>query len=185
MTQQATRYRMALGLAFATAALTGLLALADRKAGEPRIRPFVTWSGPDSAVQEPFFARAKNEEEWTKIWEKHQGTPARRNNIQQPFIPQIDFDQCTLVAIFQGAGYNSNGVIVSEIIEEPDRIVFRYDESTYQVAFGLNDKPQELPKVHAYGLFVLPKTSKPIVLQENRQNLKDEPAKWTERAKLN
>ena len=185
MTQKTPRYTIALSLAFATAALTGLLALADRHVAADKIRPYVTWSGPDSAIQMPKYECARNEKDWAALWEKHSGAPLKRDNVQQPFMPHVDFEQCVVVAVFKGPGVNSNGVIVSEIVEEPDRILFRYDESTYQVSFGLNDKPRELPKVYPFGIFVLPKTSKPIVLQENTQGLKDEPPKWTERAKLN
>lgn len=179
------RYSRILSLALGAAALSGLLALADWRGGsETKIRPYVSWSGPDSKVKERSFARAHNEDEWTKIWEQNTGAAAKRDHVQRPFVPHVDFDQCTLIAIFQGAGVNSNGVVVSEIIDEPDRIVLRYEESSYQVAFGFNEQPKELPQVYPYGLFVVPKTTKPIVLEENTQGLKDQPNKWTQRAKL-
>lgn len=155
--------------------------------GGKSLAPYVTWWGPDSAVKEPTFVKVTSADAWTSLWEKHTGGPLKRDNIQRPVgLPTVDFDQCMVVAIFNGRRHNTNGVIIESIVEMGDRIVVHYDESTYQVAYGLGagEKPPAIPELHPFGIFVLPKSDKPIEIEENVQGMKNEPAKWKPRAKL-
>lgn len=149
------------------------------------LAPYVTWSGPDSSVQAPEIVRARTSSQWLAIWERHTGQPARRDHVQRSLIPEIDFERCMVLAIFQGKGFNSSGVILSSIEEQAGQIIVRFDERTYQVALVPGSAPRELPPVYAYGIFVLPRSDKEIVVQENVQGLKDAPDKWRERARLN
>ncbi len=154
--------------------------------GAGALDPLVAWSGPVSAIKKPEFVRITGREAWEQLWERHEGG-VRRDNVGRPFAPEINFEKCEVVAIFQGTRTNSNGVFAVQVIDEPDRIRFRFDERTYQVAFALNDdgaKPPPLPPCAPYGLFVLPRSSKPIVIEENVQGMKDQPAKWKQCAEL-
>lgn len=151
------------------------------------IAPYVTWWGPDSAVKEPTFLKITSEDAWTSLWEKHTGGPLKRDNIQRPVgLPAINFDQCMVVAIFNGKRHNTNGIVIKSIVDAGEKIVLHYDESTYQVAYSLNagEKMPSPPDLHPFGIFVLPKSDKPIEVEENVQGLKNEPAKWKPRAKL-
>jgi hypothetical protein len=144
--------------------------------------PLVTWFGRDSAVKEQSFYRVTDDDGWLRLWEKHTGQPAKRGNFDQPFIPKINFDKCMVVAIFKGAKVNSNGVIVLSVTEDEKRMLFRFDESTFQT-FG-QDARGGAVDVTPFGIFVLPRSSKPLVLEENVQGLKDQPEKWKERARF-
>ncbi len=153
-------------------------------AGPGLLDPFVTWSGPDSAIKDAAFVRIATAQAWEKLWEQHSGAPLKRGNVGQAFIPQINFDKCIAIGIFVGEKTNSNGVVLDSIREEDGRVLLRFDESTYQTASGPNDGPDSGVKCRPYGIFVIPKTSLPITVEENQQGLKDQPPRWKERAKL-
>jgi hypothetical protein len=149
------------------------------RADEARIVPHVTWSGPDSRVTQRGCFRARNEQQWLELWERHAG-PARRDNINRPFIPRVNFDACEVVAIFEGDAHNSNGVFLCELVRAGDEWRLRYDEHTFQTA----GPGGGAVAVRPFALFVLPKLDGPIVVEQNVQGLKDHPAKWKERARL-
>ena len=150
------------------------------------LAPLVTWSGPDSAIKEATFQRITDETTWLRLWEKHTSRAALRDNIGRPLIPKINFERCMVVAIFKGTQVNSNGVVVESIVQEPDRIVFRFDVSGYQTAAGLDDRSGRGGAVDCtpFGIFVMPRSSKSLVIEEDVQGLKDHPPQWKERARF-
>lgn len=158
-------------------------------AGSGALDPLVTWIGPKSLIREPKFMRAMNPGQWSQLWEQHAGNPPA-DSVGTPFIPRVNFEKCMAVAIFQGATTNSNGVTIVSIADEANRILIRYDESTYQTSGGPSDGRDGAEcrggavDVTPYGIFVVPRSNKPIVIEENVQGLKDEPVRWKERAKL-
>ncbi len=148
------------------------------------LTPYVTWSGADSAITEPEYTIARDDADWQKLWERHTGKPTARNHLQQAVIPHVDFSRCIAIGLFTGSRVNSSGVTLSAIEDQGARVLLRFDESTYQVAFGPGEAPKELPKVHPFAIFILPRIDKPIEVQENVQGLKDSPEKWKTRATL-
>lgn len=153
-------------------------------AGGEALAPYVTWSGPDSAISSAEYAIARNDADWQNLWERHLGQTRARESSPRMSVPRVDFSRCMVVGLFTGNRTNCNGVSLSSIQEQGGRVVLRFDESTYQVAFGPGERPQELPMVHPYAIFVLPRSDKPIEVQENVQGLKDSPEKWKTRATL-
>ena len=93
---------------------------------------------------------------------------------------KIDFEKCEVIAIFQGAGWNSRGIRLEEVKETANNISIRYDNISYQTS-GVGGGGV---RVAVFAFLVFPKTSKSFQLQENTQGLKGRPAKWTERALL-
>lgn len=128
----------------------------------------VTLMGANSEMGEPFFTRCDSTAAWTSLWEKHSpGTP----------MPAINFDKCTVVGVFLGKKHNSKGVVVSSVEAKDGNCVLRFDEQTYQTVGGAT-------ACSPFGIVVLTKTNLPIVVEENVQNLKDNPPKWKERARI-
>ena len=73
------------------------------------------------------------------------------------------------------------------VTEEGSGIRVCYDEMTYQTSSGLNDDDGGrggAVDVTPFGFFVLLRSNKPIVIEDNVQGLKDNPARWKDRAKL-
>ncbi len=164
----------------------------DSRAASPpatnELKAFVHWSGPESAIEKPLYTVVRSERDWLELWATHTGKPVKKGNMSQPLdAPLIDFDACMVVAIFQGTKWNSNGVKAVSITEESDLLRFRFDESTYQTAMAFGNPvaaKREKGSARPYGIFVLPRVNKTVVIEENVQGMKDRPAKWSERERI-
>lgn len=147
-----------------------------------RIAPYVTWRGRDSAIESPEYLRIGDAAAWERFWQRHSGRGLERDNVGGAFLPCVDFGQCTVVAIVIGKSVNSNGVMLAEIRDEADCLRLRFDESTFQTE-GPGPRGGAVD-VRPYGIFVLPRSNKPMVLEENVQGRKGGEAQWKERARL-
>lgn len=128
------------------------------------------WSGANSRIEERTYVRISSEKEWEKLWERHLETER----------PDVDFSRAMVIGIFKGKGMNSDGVVIASVAEDDDTIRFRFDDASYQT-MGPGGGGR---KVTAYGLFALPRSGKPVVLEENVQGLLGHPPVWRERARL-
>lgn len=146
--------------------------------------PLVTFVGADSKVTERRFVRVTDKEPWAVLWGEHTGQalPAGDYNwyYNQQHVPEVDFAQCMVVAMFQGACWNSAGVQVVEMLAADDHTLVRFEDKAYQTAGPDGGGKRATP----YGLFVLPRSTKPIVLEENVQSLIGKPPVWQQRATL-
>lgn len=173
---------LALGGTPPTSKGTGGPATAEGNAHQT-IRPIVTLTGPDSHMKERSNYRITSEDEWIKIWQRHKGVKESKHYdvFYDPLgLPYIDFEQCMVIAVFQGAGWNSAGLKVFAILDEKDRIVLRFKDKSYQTGGPDGGGKQ----ANVYGFFVLRKSSKTVVLEENVQNIKGQPPVWQRRASL-
>ncbi len=148
-------------------------------AGDAR-RPLLTLTGPKSFVETAEAHRARSAAEFEKLWLRHAGKTENDAFYNAAGVPDIDFDRCMVIAVFQGMGWNSAGLRVEALIEEEGRILLRFDDKSYQT---------EGPdgggvRVTAYGFFVLPRSDKPVVVEEDVQDLIGAPPKWKERARF-
>jgi len=144
------------------------------------IKPCVVITGADSQVSERGYHRATTMDGWTQIWLKHKGhEPGGQYDLifNPAGVPLVDFDRFMVIGVFQGGGWNSAGLWAVSISEQPDRIVFRFDDHSYQTA-GPNGGGKH---VTVYGFFVTPRSAKPVVLEENVQRLIGKPPVWKER----
>ena len=146
--------------------------------------PLVTLTGTDSHVKERSYYRITSEKEWIKIWQRHKGVKESKDYdlFYNPLgLPEINFDKCMVIAVFQDSGSNSAGLRTTAINEEKDRIVFRFMSKFYQTAGPGGGGEQ----VAVYGFFVLPRSDKTVVLQEEHRSLnRNIPPSWQERATL-
>jgi len=93
-------------------------------------------------------------------------------------VPKVDFDNHMVVAIFQGGEKNNRGIVAISITEEPEEVRFRFDIDYYQSGAGAEKY------VTAYGLFVIPRSTKHMVLEEDVQHQIGEPRVWQKRAEF-
>jgi hypothetical protein len=141
------------------------------------LKPCVMITGANSRVTKSRYQRITSADEWARVWQEHKGKkPAAEYDLHyDPLtLPLIDFDNYMVIAIFQGNGWNSAGLKAVSIVEEGNRIVFRFDHKSYQTMGGAD-------KVTVYGFFVVPHSKKPVVLEENTQHYLGEPPVWKER----
>ena len=153
------------------------------EAAERRVtnhKPYVTWSGPRSDVGKRSVELIKTKEHWEKTWLKHAGAPKQKSKVHGNDMPEIDFEHCMVVAVFQGSGWNSDGVSFESIEESADRLLIRFDDKSYQTS-GPNGGGV---RVTPFGIIVIRRIEKPVVLQEDVQSLIGGPPKWKERARF-
>lgn len=161
-------------------ALASLIATSAEEPAVRLLKPCVVITGTDSHVAEHRYHRITSADDWMRLWQEHkaQKVTDQYDMYYDPLtLPLIDFDGYMVIGIFQGNGWNSAGLRAVSISEENNRIIFRFDEKSYQTS-GLNGGGQ---KVAAYGFFVLPRSTKPVVLEENVQGLIGKPPVWKER----
>jgi len=160
--------------------LAGLYAATAREpAGKP-LKPCVVITGADSHVVQRQYHRITSTNNWTRLWQKHKTEKVtdQYDLYYDPLtLPLIDFDRYMVIAIFQGSGWNSAGLTAVSISEEDNRIIFRFDDKSYQT--GGPDGGGK--KVAVYGFFVVPRSSKPVVLEENVQGILGKPPVWEKR----
>ena len=150
---------------------------ADR-AEEPAFaqRPYVSFGGHYSLITERQFVRITTAEQWQKLWDRHRGEDIPRNALGWSAIPQVDFDTCLVVAFFRGNAWNTNGEFVVEMADRHDAVRIRFDSSTFQTAGPDGGGVRVTP----FGMWVIPRTGKAIVIEENVQGLIGREPKWKE-----
>jgi hypothetical protein len=168
-----------LGINFALAG--PMAAPAEESAQEP-LKPCVVITGANSHITERRYCRITSADDWAQVWQEHRGEkPTGQYDLYyDPLtLPSIDFDRYMVIAIFQGNGWNSAGLRFISISEENGRMIFRFRDKRYQTGGSGADGGRK--KATAYGFFVVPRSTKPIVLEEDMQNLIGEPPIWKER----
>lgn len=149
-------------------------------------RASVGFWGADSKTKIAGHHRVMTRDEWVKIWLEHVGVDRSRHDDHhnKAGVPDVDFKRRMVLAIFRGRMKNSAGVRVVSITESADRIVVRLGDRAYS-----SEEPGR--DVTPYGFFVLRRSSKLLVLEENVQSRTGEygmrGAKpiWKERARFN
>jgi hypothetical protein len=82
-----------------------------------------------------------------------------------------------IVTMFKGSSVNSHGLRIDSVTETTHAVTVRFDDISYQVSGEGN-------RVAPYAFVLLPKSEKPVVLEENVQQYLGEPPVWKEVAKL-
>ena len=173
------------------------LAVEDRPV-QKETQPCVSISDADSHVTVQRYERIESMKDWVRLWLEHRGEkpfPYDPNaGIRWQLPVRIDFEHYMVVAIFQGKSVNVDSLKIVSITEEEKQLVLRYDENSYQTFGKVHDDDPDKGnpdkddpddgKVTPYGFFVLPRTEKPIVIEENVQRYLGSPPIWKERARL-
>jgi hypothetical protein len=113
------------------------------------------------------------------LWLRHQtGKPEPGNGSPEAFQSgAVDFQRCMVVAVFQGEGSNCAGYEIHSITEDKDRILVRVQGQYFQTL-------EEAVVTAAWGVFVLPVSAKPVVVELDTKTLLADPPKWTKVADL-
>lgn len=159
--------------------LSQICLAADVGKGSDSHSPLAVLSGDNSHVSVLTYRRIASETEWKRVWLKHLGL--QEDTIYRPTM-EVDFSRCIVIAILGGRSVNCCGYKIDSVRDHKDAVVVRFDEVSFQTA-GPDGGAQH---VTPYAFIVIPKTDKPVVLQENKsQNMSRTPAVWEEAARLN
>ena len=167
------------GLFSSLAVLVGV-DVADEKPSEKKMRPYVTITGAHCKVTEPSYKRVVDANEWARLWLRHKGKESTTDYdyfYNPAGVPIVNFEACMVVAIFEGSGWNSAGLWADSLVEQDNAVVLRFDHKSYQTG-------EKGDGVTVFGFFVIPRSAKPIVLEENVQSRIGRPPQWKEIARL-
>jgi hypothetical protein len=178
------RFRIGI-LVLAAAALpvagVALVRAEDAQRGVSKeFQPLVTFTGPHSRINKPTWLRITSAKDFHPLFMRHVGLkPEEFDKRRNPHgVPTIDFERCMVVAVFRGDSWNSDGLYVKEVVEDGPRLIVRYDDRSYQTAGPDGGGVRVTP----YGLFVMPRSDKELMVEENVQVYKRDSPKWEQRA---
>jgi hypothetical protein len=171
--------RMAIGIFTVVAVFViASKAVSQERNGYVAIKPLATLYGENSKIAEPKFLRITTEKEWTKVWYEHKyGSPDIPHSDKTQ--TEFDFDKVMVVAVFGGkVGFNS-GYYLDSAFEDRKRITLRIPGLGYQLGPNPDGAAVERAcRSQPWGVFVLPRSDKEIVLERDDRGRLDMPAKW-------
>ncbi len=164
----------------ATTVVLGVGAFALNVAPESAsLKPCVSFNGAHSSIGTPRIEIIRDAAAWKALWVEHRGDRVD-TSVYGPEAPVIDFTRYDVIAVFSGEAWNCNGHFVVDVADLAETRRVRFDSHTFQTAGpgggGVKSRP--------YGIWVLPRTARPIVLEENVQGLIGHPPVWKERARF-
>ena len=127
------------------------------------IVPIMEMYGADTRITEEKVFRITSRDVWQSIWCEH-CTGKRRcdSRCSLPETIEVDFDRMMIIALFIPNRDNSDGLSSYSVIEDSYCIRIRLDEHSYQSG---SDTPTGCP----WGIIVLPRSDKPVVLERDAQ----------------
>ena len=145
------------------------------------LRPLVSLVGADTRIAKHQCLRIATREAWVRFWLEHAGkggSPESYDKYKPSGAPEIDFSQCMVITITESPGTANAGITAVSITEAAEEITFDYDNMLYQFQEGT------VAPGNAYGYFVLPLSTKRVVLRRNVQDyhsrINKEPPVWKE-----
>lgn len=135
---------------------------------QKKIKPYVILSGTQSFITEGKLIikgesyLIRSQKELTNLWLKHVSLPKDEydKKIKLMGVPQVDFENCMVVAIFYGSSLSLEGIEAVSIIEKEEIISFNLEERTLGISLSGNLSP--------YSFFIIQKHSKTIVLYHSK-----------------
>jgi hypothetical protein len=142
-------------------------------------KPLVSLAGRKSKVTERGYHRVESAKAWDALWLRHQtGKSEPGNGRPESFqFGAVDFKRCMVLAVFQGEGINCAGYEVHSILEDKERVLVRVEGQYFQTGGGV-------AATEAWGVFVLPQSAKPVVVELDTKSLIAAPPRWTKVAEL-
>jgi len=137
--------------------------------------PVAVVSGVDSHVTKQAYRIADDEESFSTIYREHLGL--KKGDYFQTQHLNVDFSRYMVVAVFQGDDYNNRGIKVIDVVSNDRNCVIQYRPFWYQTE-GTVDLAS------SYAFVVIPKTRKPIQIDEDMRDNLSSPPKWSTKATL-
>jgi hypothetical protein len=137
---------------------------------------YVQWVGPDSKHPAPGFVLVGDDAAWRALWAAHTGTPEARAGRHG--APKIDFGSCMVVAHFRGPSVNHDGEVLASLDLGGDVVRLRFESWSFQTSGpdGRGGAVETTP----YGIWVVPRSDAPIVVERRSEGLKSDPVRWVE-----
>ena len=145
---------------------------------EKLVQPLFSLGGRESKNAKAGYHRIESPEAWKALWLRH-NTGTERPDTVPVTTPQaeVDFSRCMVVAVFQGEGDNCDGFKVHSVLETDEQMTVRIQGLYFATG-------PEVQKTQAWGIFVLPRSAKPLRIELDTRSDKIDPPKWTKVAEF-
>jgi hypothetical protein len=143
----------------------------------------ISWSGSTSAVAKGRIERVSDQARWDAVRKEHCGPRIELNALGFPVVPTIDFERFEVICGFSGTRVNLYQWSIDSVQDLGEVVRVRFDQVGFQTA-SFDGQPDKGVTTSAYGFFVVPRTAKEIVMEENTQGRINGPPVWTERVRL-
>jgi hypothetical protein len=173
----------ALAVLLAGAALTAAVT-AQERTGSTKLEPYAVLSGCDSAVERREYHRITNRDDWLALWRRNDGEkrePWQRASYERWVLglPEIDFERCMVVAVLEGST-DFTGVSLVSCVDDGEVVRFRFlagwqrdpifpsppPEDPEGKSVPPRFHPREIEDPSPYDFFVLPRSGRPLVIEE-------------------
>jgi hypothetical protein len=141
--------------------------------------PVLTMTGDHSRTPGPRAVVCGDQKAFDAVWSRHTGQSAKVYYSSHP-APVLDFKHFMVVLVFEGAGYNSQGVAFEPVTKRGDSLVIRFKGLPFQTAGP--DGGGVL--VQPWGLAVLPRTDRKLVVEEAVLQMGGPPKAWKKFAEI-
>ena len=151
-----------------------LLSAAICPGAGPDNKPLLTLYGRNSKITERKVLRVTSEQEWKALWMEHKtGSPDPKAPPGDLEYANLDFGKVMALAVFEGEASNCAGYTAHSISEDQKRITVRLKAHKYGSLV-------ETPATQAWGILVLPRSGKEIVVERDVRSEKKDPPVWKE-----
>jgi len=137
--------------------------------------PVVVVSGVDSHITKQAYRIADDEESFSTIYREHLGL--KKGDFFQKQHLNVDFSRYMVVAVFQGEEYNNRGIEVLDVVGTDSNCIIQYRPLWYQTEARFD-------LASSFAFVVIPKTRKPIQIDQDIRSGLSSPPKWTTKATL-
>jgi|GEM_PF-6323601 len=145
--------------------------------------PVLQWSGYDSKIADRRYLLVTTPDQWKALWIEHTGITPTFAPPERHTIPIIDFTRFCVVAAFDGSGINTDGLVADSIVTSDRDVRLRFTTSSFQTMGRASDDGGAITS-KSFGIWIIERTTKPIVLERDATRVKDDPASWTQVATL-
>jgi len=151
---------------------------AEQKAKPPAGKPLLTMYGANSKITKKKLLRVTSAKQWEALWAEHKlGSPIPKKLPDGFEYVELDFDKVMVIAVFGGGC--CTGYTVDSIMNTKTRITVRVKAHTYQTGFIRPERcDSQVSETQAWGIFVLPRSDKEVLLEQDVRTLLADPPRW-------
>lgn len=147
-------------------------AWSQEKAEAQGDKPLLTMYGRNSKITKPRFLRITSADDWRALWLEHKTGSAKPDDLPGDLeYAELDFEKVMAIALFQGEGCNCRGFTSHAIKEDEGQVLVRLKTHWYQSG-------PETPDTQAWGILVLPRSTKEVILEHNVASTIGAPPVW-------
>ena len=135
-------------------------------------KPVLSLSGVRSQIKDRRVLRITNATDFETLWREHKLGKSEMKRTPDNFeYLELNFDEAIVIAIFDGKSH-SNEYSAPSIIETDRKLTLRIPSNLNQT--GHDVQPDRQP----WGIFVIPRTGKEIVLEQDARRLITDNPLW-------